>query len=992
MSFYACMDTVAKALGRALTIDEFDALHEWLLAERDKAFAKGYPSDWLSAARTVAQQIEIEKAIAQRGLVRNRAVYADNKAFIALARQQVDGGRALQARLVGINTPIDGARLSVAAEAHGLWTNAGGTLLADLRRAGGGNRLVELFSTPSFELEIAKALRGETAHPDAVAIGQAIERTREDLRRQENDAGGWRGKLDGYVTRQSHDSLAVRRAGYEKWKAFILPRLDERTFDRQEELLAQLRQERSQVFQHRQEAVKEVVALQQQLDTIGELDKKATARGQRYDKQLGEVRSDFAGLVGRYLNAADGTPERTWLRTELDRLRGKMQTLATKGGDARRTLPGLIEDWNETLTLAERATTGVALLDELGGKLGAYDKRLKGAIDPDVLLRRVYDAISADTWMTGRGEEFRGLLSYLGPANIAKRRAAHRELHFKSAEDEVAYMRQFGAGGVADSVLREMEGAASAIALMRGLGVNPEAMFQRLRTDLLNEARETGNNALTRAVTRKSLDWQLAEVLGASRQVANPRLAGIAATVRSLQGMAKLGGAMLSSFGDVATAAAELRYQGRGGLSAYADMFAGLMKGRRSGERRIIADLLGVGFESLSGHIMSRLGGESAPPGGVAKAAALFFRLNGLSWWTDTHKITAGEVISRFYAASREQGFAELPKPNQRTLRQYGITPEHWDTMRKAAVNADERGIEFLTPEGIKGIALNHFMSAKELQVIDALQAVKDTKELQTLLDQLPTERQLGERRDRLASAYGALVTDRVDHAVVTPGARERAFVNMGTQRGDPLGEALRFVMQFKSFNIAMMTRSIGKELNGGGSKLSASMRVGFLAVQLGIFGYLAMSAKELLQGKNPRDPLAPETWAAALAQGGGMGILGDYAFGEFNRFGRSALATAAGPTLGNVDELLHLYATAKDPDVMRRGKWSSQVAAEGLRTLIANTPGASLFWLRPAINYLGVYPVQEMLAPGYLRRMESRVQRENKQTFWLSPQEAPRL
>ena len=123
------------------------------------------------------------------------------------------------------------------------------------------------------------------------------------------------------------------------------------------------------------------------------------------------------------------------------------------------------------------------------------------------------------------------------------------------------------------------------------------------------------------------------------------------------------------------------------------------------------------------------------------------------------------------------------------------------------------------------------------------------------------------------------------------------------------------------------------------------------------------------------------------------MGIMGDFVFGEFNRFGRSALATAAGPTFGTADDLLELWAKARDTDKMGRGNYGADLAASTLRTVASNTPFASLFWLRPAVNYLALYPIQEKLNPGYLRRMEGRIARENKQTFWAPPsQVAPRF
>lgn len=1015
-AFYDCMSAVMTAIGRRITVDEFDALYTRLDDERGRLFAQGYPADWLTAARTVAQQIEIEKALAQRNVVRNRLVHAEAKSFIAAARQRVDAGSALTAMTVGLNTPIPGGRLSIAAEHHGLWTTSVGALLADLRRAGGGSdRLVKLLSDQGFELEIAKALRGEPAHEDARAIAGAIERVREDLRRQEADAGGWRGKLDGYVTRQSHDSQRVRRAGFSRWKADILQWLDpDRTFGRQEELLAQLRLERGQVLQHRFAAASDLRAARDELKTANRLDDKATARGERLDTadrkyagQLDEAERAMGDALGRYMDLAERAREGersaapllgeagtravsgrqlTEARVALTRARERLQELQRQASagrgrsiesDARRQM---LADWVETAAArADRVERGLVLMNDLDERIASYEKRLQGPIDPDTLLRRIYNAIAADTWMTGKSDEFKGLLAQVGPGSIAKRRAAHRELHFKDAASEVAYMRRYGAGGLADGVLRDIEGAATAIALQRRLGNNPEAMFQLLRSELLKEAHDTGNNALARAVGRKSIDWQLAEVTGAARSTANPTIAAYASSIRAVQSMAKLGGALLSSFGDIATAAAELKWQGRGWLSSYADMFDGMLKGRRSGEKRIIADLLGVGFESLTGQVMTRLGGESAPPGGLSKASALFFRLNGLSWWTDTHKTTAGLTIARYYALAAEQRYGDLPAPTRRTLDLFGIKQADWEIMRTAAVHAAEDGTTFMTAEGVRAVPLDSFLTAAERAAPP---------------EELPTERQLRERRDRLASAYAALVTDRVDYAIPTAGARENAMLHMGTERGDLLGEALRFVMQFKSFPVAAISKTMGREFYGGGTKVGGAARIFALAAQLAVFGYFTMVSKELIAGKNPRDPLAAETIAAAMVQGGGMGIYGDFFFGEFNRFGRSALSTAAGPTLGSTDDLFELWAKARDTGKMAKGgdKYGADLAASSLRFMASNVPFASLFWLRPAINYLALYPVQEHLNPGYLRRMERRIERENAQTFWLSPTEAPRL
>jgi len=50
------------------------------------------------------------------------------------------------------------------------------------------------------------------------------------------------------------------------------------------------------------------------------------------------------------------------------------------------------------------------------------------------------------------------------------------------------------------------------------------------------------------------------------------------------------------------------------------------------------------------------------------------------------------------------------------------------------------------------------------------------------------------------------------------------------------------------------------------------------------------------------------------------------------------------------------------------------------------NTPMLNLFYLRTAMDYAVIYQLQEMANPGYLRRMERKIERENKQHFFVPP------
>src|SRR5690606_7242637 len=62
--------------------------------------------------------------------------------------------------------------------------------------------------------------------PEAVEIAKAIRKWQEVSRLDANKEGAAIGKERGYITRQSHDLHKIRKAGFEKWKEAIAPRLD----------------------------------------------------------------------------------------------------------------------------------------------------------------------------------------------------------------------------------------------------------------------------------------------------------------------------------------------------------------------------------------------------------------------------------------------------------------------------------------------------------------------------------------------------------------------------------------------------------------------------------------------------------------------------------------------------------------------------------------------------------------------------------------------
>lgn len=208
---------------------------------------------------------------------------------------------------------------------------------------------------------------------------------------------------------------------------------------------------------------------------------------------------------------------------------------------------------------------------------------------------------------------------------------------------------------------------------------------------------------------------------------------------------------------------------------------------------------------------------------------------------------------------------------------------------------------------------------------------------------------------------------------------RTRMILMQGTAPGTPLGETVRFIMQFKSFPIAFGQKVLGRAIKGGvGGKADAAGLANIIAGSW-VMGYMAMTLKDIAAGRSPRDPTRPETPIKAFLQGGGAGIYGDFLLAKATRFDNTPLETAAGPTLGSAAEILGLISSAA------RGN------AGATDVVLHNTPYGNIWWGRAALAYLILYRLQESLNPGFLRRMERRLKDDYGQSFIVPPTAAVR-
>lgn len=514
------------------------------------------------------------------------------------------------------------------------------------------------------------------------------------------------------------------------------------------------------------------------------------------------------------------------------------------------------------------------------------------------------------------------LFQFSGPANLGKKLSQARQLHFKDYTAWKQWNEAYGSKDLNEGVIDAVRFDAHNIALMERYGTNPEAMMNALATDAKRKYRDKAASE-----GELGIDGKISSVIDAAMQKnmlpVNPALAQVGSNIRAYQNVTKLGGAVISSITDIPMKALEYKFQGKTWLGATVQPWLDLANGFKSKQERIEwASLTGVGFESIVADIGSRFSVQDNLSNKAAKVQRIYFKMNGLAWWTDTHKNAMGRVMAHHLGLKRDMAFDTLDADTRRLFGNYNITAKDWDTIRA---------------------------SAKELG--DGRHYV--------LAEFIPNEK----LREKLIGYF----VDRTDFGVITPGTKENRITTFGTQRGTPIGEAARLIMQFKSFPVTAITKVWGRALYGKGkADLPA---IAYLMLNTMAFGYAAGALKDMLKGKSPKDPEKLETAYAALAQGGGLGILGDILLNDSSGFGRSATQTLAGPTFGTIDDIAKMYSAG-----MRGGGSKRQAAMTGINAI----PFNNLFYTRAALDQMLLLQMQEDMNPGYLRRME----RNMKKTY----------
>lgn len=537
---------------------------------------------------------------------------------------------------------------------------------------------------------------------------------------------------------------------------------------------------------------------------------------------------------------------------------------------------------------------------------------------------------------------------------------ASRQIHFKDADSYLEYQRKYGDRSLWEVMVGHLEGISKDIALVETYGPNPDHVFRSILDEVTAE-QATANPERTGRIKRlaNSTENLYNFIAGKTQPIANPHIARWSDNIRNWMVASRLGSALLASFSDLGTMYMSAKVANIPMNRLFMNQLEAMNPANRTELAR--ARRAGLAMESLLGSV-NRWAMDNMGPSVSRWAATAVMRASGLTAWTDAHKRAYGVTMmgSLGEVVSRAPDLRSLDDSDFRILKSKGITEQDFSVWKLAQQEDWGNGnTTMLTPESI-------------MRIPDA--AVMHLG--------LP-ERVRFEAMRRLLAA----VSEEVDMAVITPGARERLLTGGGLQRGTWKGELTRSVFLFKSFPISVVlrhwTRAMGMPSAGGRAAYIAA----FLASTT-MLGALSQQLNDMASGRNPRDMAgkdAAKFWLGALLKGGGLGLYGDFLLSDHTRYGSGALASMLGPVAGLVDDVIKIGQGI--PLNAVEGK-SEQTGGDLVKLGKGLTPGANIWYLKAALDHMIFNQMQEYFSPGYLRKMEQRSKKEFNQTYWWRPQD----
>lgn len=561
----------------------------------------------------------------------------------------------------------------------------------------------------------------------------------------------------------------------------------------------------------------------------------------------------------------------------------------------------------------------------------------------DEALKASYDNIVSNGLVdVGRAAQAgKQKLPLSGELNM--RRTNSRFFHFKDADSFLAYNEKFGRGteGLFDAMVGHLSSMARDIGIMQKLGPKPTAIMRNI--DLEMQARDFG------VVSKRTINGMYDTLSGKSSWGGKQGLFyRFNMGWLNLKRSAVLGSAPISAVSDSYYVSLAAKMNGLPALKTMKN-YVKLLNPADATDRAVARNLFYVASAVNGANLKAaRFSDDIGGRGGITSwFAGLTNRVSGLAAMTDAGRMAIMQTHGAMMAHYKQRGigWVDLEPDVRAAASRYGITSDDWASIMNSSVtnHPDMPDAQWLLPENV--MEINQWAARK----------------------------------------YGDWMVAVGTLAVNEPRLLTRTITSGAFLGEAPQGSLLRLMAAntffTKSFGITVILNhllpSLRKASQGRFEHLAAVVAGGT------VFGALALQLRAVITGKTPEDTDKPEFWIRASMQGGGFGLMGDFLLADYSRLGQTIGGTVAGPVVGTVQSLLkagNLYGLAGDD-------WdASAFAAETFRIASREVPLINLWYSRLAVERGILDQVSKAIDPKFntrLRRMESKMQKEQGQEFW---------
>lgn len=565
-------------------------------------------------------------------------------------------------------------------------------------------------------------------------------------------------------------------------------------------------------------------------------------------------------------------------------------------------------------------------------------------------LKEIFDNIDTDGWV--KRDVTWGMQS--GKA-LHNRYSEGRTLHFRTADDWMAYNDRFGVSDPYSAIIGHMHGMARDIAMMRVLGPSHTAGLENIVNHVAKKV--AGNAELEKKLkaNANTARAMLAHISGAANTPHNEFWARFFGGTRQVMSAAHLGSAVLVSGSDsvaMSLAAKSVGLNPANVISRHVSMLASSASREEAARMGYVADTL-----ADAGNTMLRYLGEAPVAEWAERLSSFVMRAQGLSFWTDMARVAFNMEFSGMLAGARRLDDLE-PRLAAR-LRQRGITDADWAVFSREDLHFQTKdGLRFAAPAYWRGAAIDAGLDPNDVE--------------------------------RIVLTIDGLMQEMTEIAVPSNSYEMRARFMGQSQPGSLPGELARSLVAYKSyamtFTINQYRQAMAIPTGMGRAQYVAAGMAGFT-----VMGALGVQLKEMAKGNEPRPMDDTSFWTAAALQGGGLGIIGDLTSASTTRLGGGLMGYFAGPVIGLGNDIGAL--TFGNMAEAMRGD-ETHVGRDVTKFLKRYTPGTTLWQTRAAMDRLVWDQLQILLDPeadAAMRRDVRRQQREyGNGEWWASGELTP--